>query len=208
MSTRRWVALVAAASAIVLGGQWAVRQANEPAARQLPPTAASLTVAPEDTGAHYDRDAWGEWQYFDGGCDRRELLLRERGQNVVTGKACRVLAGTWVSPYDGVTVTATSGEFTPSELDVDHVVPLAEAERSGARTWTAEQRESYANDPAVLAVVTAKSNRSKGDQDVAHWLPAQGRCEYVRQWVEIKTRYHLTADQAEVNAIAAVLDHC
>jgi hypothetical protein len=56
---------------------------------------------------------------------------------------------------------------------IDHVVPLAEAWRSGAAAWNADQRERFANDlvdPQLIAV-SASSNRSKGDQDPAEWKP-------------------------------------
>ncbi|MEV6878626.1 hypothetical protein AB0M82_37025, partial [Amycolatopsis sp. NPDC051128] len=54
----------------------------------------------------------------------------------------------------------------------------------GTRTDVADlaERERYANDPAVLVAVTATSNRAKGDQDPARWLPALDRCGYVARW--------------------------
>ena len=49
-------------------------------------------------------------------------------------------------------------------------VLLAEAWDSGASQWTAARRQAYANDLGAersLVAVTAKSNRSKADQDPA-----------------------------------------
>jgi hypothetical protein len=66
----------------------------------------------------------------------------------------------------------------------------------------------YANDPGVLVAVTAKSNRSKGDQDPARWLPALDRCGYVTRWVAVKTRFGMTVDAAEHDAIGGILAHC
>ncbi|GAO12837.1 hypothetical protein TPA0598_13_00210 [Streptomyces lydicamycinicus] len=54
------------------------------------------------------------------------------------------------------------------------MVPLAEAWNSGASQWTAARRQAYANDLGAersLVAVTAKSNRSKADQDPAQWMP-------------------------------------
>ena len=41
-----------------------------------------------------------------------------------------------------------------SDVDIDHVVPLAEAWRSGADSWTTDRRRAFANDlggPQLLA---------------------------------------------------------
>ncbi|OLT48724.1 hypothetical protein BJF85_11295 [Saccharomonospora sp. CUA-673] len=161
----------------------------------------ALTVAPEDTGAHYDRDDWPHWTSVGDGCDARDAALQDAGRNVRVGDGCAV-SGEWTSVYDGEVVSDASA------LDIDHWVPLAEVARSGARDWTREQREEYANDPDVLVPVTASSNRSKGDQDPATWLPDEDRCGYVDKWVQIKQRYDLTVDQAEAEAISGVLRHC
>ncbi|WP_328614521.1 HNH endonuclease family protein [Amycolatopsis sp. NBC_00348] len=163
---------------------------------------AALRVAAEDTGNHYRRADWPHWDQVGGGCDARENALRTQGAGVTTGAGCRITGGTWVSPYDGVTVT------TPGVLDIDHAVPLAEAARSGTRGWSRAQRERYANDPAVLVAVTATSNRSKGDQDPARWLPALDHCGYVARWVTVKHRYGMTLDRAERAAITSVLNRC
>jgi hypothetical protein len=163
---------------------------------------AGLRVAPEDTGVQYRREDWPHWDRAAGGCDARETALRTQGQGVTTGVGCRITGGTWVSVYDGVTVT------TAGALDIDHMVPLAEAARSGTRDWSTSDRERYANDPGVLVAVTAKSNRAKGDADPAHWLPARDRCGYVARWVAVKHTYRMTIDPPERDAITAVLTHC
>ncbi|MFF4340567.1 hypothetical protein ACFY00_11585 [Kitasatospora sp. NPDC001540] len=44
----------------------------------------------------------------------------------------------------------------------------------GCAEWTAAERQAYANDldePRALIAVSAKSNRSKADKDIAEWLP-------------------------------------
>lgn len=164
---------------------------------------AVLRVAPEDTGAHYRREDWPHWEIVSGECDAREIVLQRQGRDVTTGAHCRITGGTWTSPYDGVTITQ------PGQLDIDHMVPLAEAARSGTRGWTRAQREAYANDTAlVLVAVTAKSNRSKGDGDPAKWLPAQNRCGYVARWVAVKSKYGMNLDRVEHDAIAGILAHC
>lgn len=93
------------------------------------------------------------------------------------------------------------------------MVPLAEARDSGASTWTAQRREAYANDQgqeASLVAVTARSNRSKADQDPAQWLPpaADALCRYAAEWVATKLRWSLTADEAELAALHAPASDC
>src|SRR5262249_54001244 len=73
------------------------------------------------------------------GCDtRHEVLNAESVTPAQIGARCAV-SGQWNSPSDGISVTE------PSKLDVDHLVPLAEAWDSGADTWTPAQRRAYAN---------------------------------------------------------------
>jgi hypothetical protein len=214
----RAVALSAAVVAVALAGcehshtsgtagPVAATDTGAPAATRIDVTAvrgelAGLRVAPEDTGVPYRRADWPHWDRAAGGCDARETALRTQGHGVTTGAGCRITGGTWVSVYDGVTVT------TAGALDIDHMVPLAEAARSGTRDWSTTDREHYANDPAVLVAVTARSNRAKGDQDPAHWLPALDRCGYIARWVAVKHTYRMTIDARERDAITAVLTHC
>src|SRR5205085_10550088 len=98
-----------------------------------------------------------------------------------------------------------------SDLDVDHMVPLAEAWDSGARTWSTARRTAYANDltdPRSLIAVSAGSNRSKGDQDPAEWTPSRNVCNYVKQWVVVKTRWSLSVNEAERHFLWLAADHC
>jgi hypothetical protein len=166
---------------------------------------ASLTVATENrTG--YQRDLFPTWDTISGTCNTREWILKRDGTNVVTNDACTATSGSWYSPYDGATWTAAS------DLDIDHLVPLAEAWDSGASGWTTARRESFANDvtrPQLLAV-TDNVNQSKGDQDPATWMPSRTayRCTYVRAWVQVKYYYGLSVDSAEKSALTNYLSAC
>ncbi|MEU1478039.1 HNH endonuclease family protein [Streptomyces sp. NPDC001668] len=166
---------------------------------------ASLTVATENrTG--YDRDLFPTWITISGTCNTREYILKRDGSNVVTDSACAATSGSWYSPYDGATWTAAS------DLDIDHLVPLAEAWDSGASAWTTARRQSFANDvtrPQLIAV-TDNVNQSKGDQDPATWMPSvtSYRCTYVRAWVQVKYYYGLSVDSAEKTALTNYLANC
>lgn len=163
---------------------------------------AELRVAPEHrTG--YRRTLFRIWIDADGnGCDtRHEVLIAEAIVAPTVSARCALSGGRWISLYDGLTFTDAS------KLDIDHVVPLAEAWDSGAYRWTAARRQAFANDLGVswsLIAVSAASNRSKGDKDPAGWLPPLPgyRCEYLAVWVAIKERWSLAVDPAEKSAIA------
>ncbi|MCL8017901.1 HNH endonuclease family protein [Streptomyces sp. AS02] len=166
---------------------------------------ASLTVATEDrTG--YDRDLFPHWITQSGTCNTREVVLKRDGTNVVQDSACAATSGSWYSVYDGATWTAAS------DLDIDHLVPLAEAWDSGADSWTTSRRQSFANDltrPQLIAV-TDNVNQAKGDQDPATWMPSRTayRCTYVRAWVQVKYYYDLSVDSAEKSALTNYLASC
>ncbi|MFC8520125.1 HNH endonuclease family protein [Streptomyces sp. NPDC057257] len=169
---------------------------------------AALPVQDESrTG--YTRDKFRHWTDADrDGCTTRaEVLLDEAVQAPAVGAKCALTGGRWYSAYDDVYVDSAR------QLDVDHLVPLAEAWDSGASAWTAQEREAYANDlddPRALIAVSAATNRSKADQDPATWLPPSAgyRCQYVTDWVADKTRYQLTVDPAEHAALNEILAVC
>jgi len=166
---------------------------------------ASLTVATESrTG--YSRDLFPTWITISGTCNTREYILKRDGSNVTTDSACAATGGSWYSVYDGATWTAAS------DVDIDHLVPLAEAWDSGASAWTTAQRQAFANDvtrPQLLAV-TDNVNQSKGDKDPAEWMPSLSSyaCTYVRAWVQVKYYYKLKVDSAEKTKLTSVLNGC
>jgi hypothetical protein len=157
----------------------------------------------------YERSRFRHWVDKDRDrCDtRREVLLAEAVEKPRRGASCTLTGGRWFSYYDGKYST------NASDLDIDHLVPLAEAWDSGARSWTAKQREAFANDlgdSRTLVAVTSSVNRSKGDRDPTDWLPprATARCRYVTQWVAVKLRWKLRADLAEKGELTDLARHC
>lgn len=159
-------------------------------------------------GAHYDRSSYGVWIDEDGDClNTRHEVLAEESLIPPTIIDCKVVAGLWYGLFTGKTFT------DPKKLDVDHVVPLKEAEVSGANFWSIEKKHRYANDlsnPGHLLAVSAGANRSKGSRDVAKWLPSNVsfHCAYVKMWVEIKKRWGLFMDRDERTAVEAILILC
>ena len=167
----------------------------------------SLSVEPERSDG-YDRDLFPHWDYLGDDCDVRDaVLIAEARKGPSTGSSCPVGRGRWFSAFDGAIVR------DPSQLDVDHLVPLAEAWGSGARSWSTGVREAFANDlgySRTLIAVTASSNRSKGDQDPAEWLPPRTsyRCTYVSDWIAVKWRWRLSVDAREAAAPRVLVQGC
>lgn len=157
----------------------------------------SLPVAGEvRTG--YKRTLFPIWKDADGDCQstRNEVLIAESTTTVTytTTRHCVVAKGRWSSYYDRATWV------NPADVDIDHLVPLAEAWDSGARAWSTPRRQAYANDlgdPRTLIAVTDNVNQAKGDQDPSTWLPTYDVCRYVQEWTAVKIRWGLTVDTIE-----------
>jgi hypothetical protein len=197
--TRRIAALLAVTLALVLFGALP-SQATE---YRLRTAVDNLPVASE-SNAGYDRTKFKHWVDANKDCQntRAEVLAAE---SRVRASGCAIKRGKWVSYYDRKTYTYASS------LDIDHLVPLAEAWGSGARSWNAATRQSYANDLGdgrALVAVSATANRSKGARDAAQWLPRYDRCRYVREWTAVKLRWKLTVDRTEKAALKKVAAGC
>ncbi|WP_075850370.1 HNH endonuclease family protein [Saccharomonospora sp. CUA-673] len=165
----------------------------------------ALEVAPDGSSDGYDRDLFPHWSSHEDNCNTRELVLERDGDGVEVGTDCYPTDGSWYSEFDGETVS------DPSEIDIDHVVPLANAWRTGASEWTTAEREEFANDldsPQLIAV-TASSNRSKGDSDPSEWQPISSyHCTYASMWITVKHEYELTVHEAEKASLKDMLSTC
>ena len=174
----------------------------------VPVSASTLQlVVAEDKTTGYKRSAFKHWIDADRNrCNTRaEVLISEAIEKPKIGPKCKLTGGKWFSAFDGKTIT------NASKLDVDHMVPLAEAWRSGAWKWTAVQRQAFANDlenPEALIAVTRSTNRSKGDKDPSLWMPAKDKCVYTQNWISIKVKYSLTADPREVKKLNSLVSTC
>lgn len=202
--------MVALAAAALVSGMPVGAHAQEPTTGPVLVRVliAELPVA-DESRAGYVRTAFKHWVDADkDGCStRNEVLKAEAIVAPEQGAGCKLTGGSWFSYYDDTEVEGPSG------LDIDHMVPLAEAWDSGASAWTAARREAYANDlgwPRSLVAVTAKANRSKADQDVTTWLPpaADAQCQYVEDWVSVKTRWGLNVDPAEKETLGELAAAC
>jgi hypothetical protein len=185
--------------------------AAEPASATTTMTARSilfkLAVKAESGNSTYSRTYFRHWIDANGDCQntRAEVLIAEsKVTPTYTSSHCTVAKGKWFSYYDGATWT------NPADVDIDHLVALAEAWGSGARLWSVTNRTRYANDlgfSASLVAITDNVNQSKSAKDPAEWLPPRtaARCTYAIQWVQVKYRWRLSIDAAERTRLSSLL---
>ena len=159
----------------------------------------------------YNRNNWPHWIDADGDCQdtRHEVLIAESRTSVTykSDRRCRVDAGQWWGAFTATTVTEAS------KLDVDHLVPLGNAHRSGGWAWVVERKRQYANslnDPEHLIAVTARANRSKGARGPDQWKPPNQSywCKYATHWTRVKHKWGLTATPPEAAALQGMLKTC
>lgn len=196
----------AAALTIGLAGAASAEPPNIPDPATAADELAGLTVAPDGSMDGYDRDQFPHWIDQGDSCDTRETVLERDGTDVEVGSDCYPTSGSWTSAYDGESWTE------PSDLDIDHVVPLAAAWRSGASEWTTDQREDYANDlddPQLIAV-TDNVNQEKSDAGPEDWKPPLESywCTYASMWIDVKHEWQLTVNEDEKAALEDMLGRC
>ena len=171
-----------------------------------------LEVSPPGSMSGYDREDfphWSDaqefgWRVSDSACDVREAALIRDGQDVVVGEGCDVESGRWRDPY------TTRAYTDPLDIDIDHLVPLANAHRSGASEWNEAERERYANDPNNLLSVEDNANQEKGDKGPEAWKPPNRAiwCSYARRWIGVKSDYDLTINPQEKASLRQMLATC
>ncbi|WP_061291065.1 HNH endonuclease family protein [Herbidospora cretacea] len=169
---------------------------------------AELRVKPASARilARYDRAKFmtGWRRPGTGGCDTRQIVLMRDDRS--PGGGCGSSDGLWFSPYDGRTLTDTG------QIDVDHVVPLANAWISGAWRWSPARRHAFAHDlirPELIAV-SESVNLDKGGHSPANWRPPVRAywCAYARKWIAVKHHYGLSVTWREKSALQDMLATC
>ena len=174
--------------------------------------ALTISVAPIPQGLPaYDRSDWRHWIDADRDCQdaRQEALIAESRAPVRYARPdrCRVASGDWFGQYTGERFT------DPADLDIDHMVPLANAHRSGGWQWSKERKRDYANDlsyPNHLIAVQSSANRRKGSKGPEDWKPPRREywCQYATDWAAVKQAWGLTATQREAAALQEMLSNC
>jgi Protein of unknown function (DUF1524) len=164
-----------------------------------------LTTASAASMRGYSRQRFPHWRDTGENCDVRDEVLRRYGTGIKID-GCNVVDGRWLSAYDNRILSDRE------DVDIDHVVPLANAWRSGANRWTDARRGAFANDLArpQLIAVSASSNRAKGDQDPSQWKPPNRDvwCQYAMDWIEVKHYWRLSVTARERAALEDMLETC
>jgi hypothetical protein len=170
----------------------------------------TLQVAPARAGGYERTRDFGPAWSVDvdrNGCGTRDDILRRDLEKVQLRGRCTVIAGVLADPYTGQTVSFTKAAAV--KVQIDHVVPLGAAWVRGARDWSQQQRERFANDPANLLATTASANESKSDRGPAEWLPRQAfRCAYAVQWIGVSTSYKLALTPPDKASLTTLLARC
>ncbi len=170
-----------------------------------------ISVAPDNTQTPYDRSEWKHWIDSDDDCQdtRHEVLISEATVAIeFKGREqCEVATGRWTDLYTREVLT------NPGDLDIDHMVPLVNAHKSGGYAWDQKRKKEYANDLTYaghLVAVSASSNRSKGGKGPDEWRPPNTNywCQYALDWVTIKWEWGLTATESETDALSEMLTTC
>lgn len=166
-----------------------------------------LKVAKALSGRGYShRRFQPRWAHHRGTCDAREVVLARDGRGVRRNKYCHPVKGTWYSPYDGKVLKSEK------LVDVDHVVPLAYAWRSGAKRWSQAKRRAFANDLTrpELKVVSHSINIAKGGKGPQSWRPPRRGywCRYATSWISVKHHYRLFVTKREKKALINMLRTC
>ena len=179
----------------------------------------ALTVA-ELQSIDYNRDEWKLWDNITSCWTVREqvlfdeavagsLALLDKNDNPTSdlASACDIKSGKWIGVYTGK-------EFTnPSDLDIDHLIPLKHAAQSGGQAWDENKKRAFANDLGYvnhLIAVDAGANRSKSDRGPADWKPDNEGywCEYATSWITVSKNYQLTISPADKAGVVEMLGNC
>lgn len=172
---------------------------------------------PEISVEAYEREHhFGGWvkNKKSGDCfnTRNKVLVRENIGTLALKdeNKCSVASGEWIDPYSGNKMTDAM-----AEIQIDHMVPLREAYVSGAHKWTFKERCLYGNYLGYrnhLVAVSGDENNEKSAKTPDDYMPSNipYSCEYLKDWLKIKSFWGLSLVPEEVKSIKRLVDehHC
>lgn len=155
----------------------------------------------------YNRKDWPHWSDHDGDCmnTRHEILAASsKVRPRLSPDGCYVSMGLWDDPYSGKQYQRAS------DLDIDHVVPLAYAHARGGAAWPTDLKERFANDPENLLAVDDGLNQGKGAKGPTEWMPPNQsyRCNYIAHFKRVMDKYGLVMWSKEQRIFNRQLQAC
>lgn len=172
---------------------------------------AKLPIKKSESGTDYQRSnfssGWAKWK----SCNvRQKILARDIKNATMASNGCTITGGQLHDPYTGHILDMKTKSEVAKKVQIDHVVALSNAWKTGARYLTAETRKQLANDDLNLIAVSSQANQEKSDGDASTWLPSNlaFRCAYVARQIAVKIRYSLWVTRPEYDAMTAVLSNC
>ncbi|WP_157662898.1 HNH endonuclease family protein [Prescottella equi] len=150
----------------------------------------------------YDREKFGRaWDKGRGAgaCDVRSDLLGVQLVNpTLSASTGCVVGGQLHDPYTGEVVEYRPGSGT---VEVDHVVPLLVAWRSGAADWPRDRRVEFANDTEWNLLATSReANQAKQASTLGEWQPPDVafQCEYAHNYLTVAAKYTLAVTTGDI----------
>ena len=180
---------------------------------------ASLALAQESEVVRDPREDWDVAKV------RAELGELSVGVEMECSKS--VIAGGWADKEPDI-ASLHGGRLSPYDglcfpnfhyVDIEHIVARKEADESGMCDRPIEEREEFAADLLNLTFAPGSLNASKGKLDAGEIsaaeqslfndeLTAEGRCFWAAQTVRVKSKYGMSVDRQERNALDAILLNC
>ena len=80
------------------------------------------------------------------------------------------------------------------DVHIDHIVLLKVAHSSGAKYWSKNKKQAFANDLLNMIAVSKKCNLSKGDKTLSQWIVPNNiyfRAEYSNRYLLTIKKYQL-----------------
>ena len=111
--------------------------------------------------------------------------------------------GTFIGYYTGLYC---------EDVEIDHLVSLADAHASGANEWSNLEKKRFANDKSNHVPACPSINRSKGSSSPSDFLRKSrdgtgiefsfvDLCGYISRYIEIKAAYRLAITREELTLL-------
>lgn len=152
------------------------------------------------------------------GCTTRDNILYTENKGKITYKLdkngnllCKPISGEWTTSFDNHAKVYTN----PTEIEVDHTVPLKNVWDNGGWNWKPWQLKAYANDstPGHLNLMDNTMNSIKKDSSFDKWrpsdmfvnIPTSVNCQYGSDYASVKHRWNIPIREEEFNKLSDYL---